>query len=134
MPWLSEWKHPLPEEDLLSWTFDHRTYDPDKPVSQKSFLRQFKSSRYRSLTGIEIYYDLETPSRNISWRQGRSIVRKVVAGFRKAGLKPGDCVSITSFNDVSGSSISWSTANNMLDYVLHAFLRISGRWGYFLRN
>ena len=78
MPWLSQNSYPLPQEDLLSWTFDHRTYDPDKPV----------------------YIDLENPSRTISWRQGRSMVRKLVAGFRKAGLKRGDCVTITSFNDL----------------------------------
>lgn len=78
MPWLSQKSYPLPEEDLLSWAFDHRTYDPDKPI----------------------FIDLENPSRSISWRQGRSIVRKLIAGFRKAGLRKGDCVSITSFNDI----------------------------------
>lgn len=28
------------------------------------------------------------------------IIRKLVAGFRAAGLKEGDCVCISSFNDV----------------------------------
>jgi hypothetical protein len=33
MPWLSEWSFPLPEEDLISYTFDHCDYDKDTPVS-----------------------------------------------------------------------------------------------------
>lgn len=83
MPWLATDIHPLPQEDLLTWAFEHRTYDPDKPI----------------------YHDLDDPSRTISWRQGRSIVRKLIAGFRAAGLEPGDCVSITSFNDIMYSML-----------------------------
>lgn len=78
MPWLSQQSYPLPHSDLLTWAFDHRTYDPDKPI----------------------YYDLDNLSRNISWRQGRSLARQTIAGLRKAGLRPGDCVSIASFNDI----------------------------------
>ncbi|KAF2102466.1 acetyl-CoA synthetase-like protein [Rhizodiscina lignyota] len=83
MPWLSQNYLPLPHEDLLSWVFDHTTYDLDKPV--------------RSMA---IYIDAENTSRTLSCRQGKSIVRKLIAGFRKAGLKKGDCVCITSFNDI----------------------------------
>jgi 4-coumarate--CoA ligase len=83
MPWLATDRHPLPKEDLLTWAFDHRTYDPDKPI----------------------YHDLDNPERTISWRTGRSTVRKLIAGFRAAGLKPGDCVSITSFNDIMYSML-----------------------------
>jgi 4-coumarate--CoA ligase len=36
----------------------------------------------------------------MSRKQGLSIVRKLVAGFHKAGLKRGDCFAITSFNDI----------------------------------
>jgi acyl-CoA synthetase (AMP-forming)/AMP-acid ligase II len=36
----------------------------------------------------------------LSRRQGLSIVRKLIAGFRKAGLKEGDCFAITAFNDI----------------------------------
>lgn len=83
MPWLSQQSHSLPHEDLLTWAFDHRTYDPDKPI----------------------YYDLDDLNRNVSWRQGKSLVRKIIAGLRKAGLQPGDCVSITSFNDIMYSML-----------------------------
>ncbi|KJX94826.1 AMP-binding enzyme like protein [Zymoseptoria brevis] len=78
MPWLSKWKHPLPEEDLISWTFDHCDYDRDKPI----------------------YIDLDTPTRTLSWTQSRQLVRKLCAGFHAAGLRQGDCVSIASFNDI----------------------------------
>ncbi|KAF7193565.1 Acyl-CoA synthetase ACTT5 [Pseudocercospora fuligena] len=78
MPWLSQWSYPLPEEDLLTWTFDHCDYDKYKPI----------------------YIDLENPSRTLSWTQSRTIVRQLIAGFHAAGLKPGDCVMIASFNDI----------------------------------
>ncbi|KAK3704906.1 Acyl-CoA synthetase actt5 [Vermiconidia calcicola] len=78
MPWLSNWSHPIPEEDLLSYTFDHCDYDKDKPIM----------------------VDVDDTSRNLSWHQAHSIVRKLVAGFLAAGLKPGDCVSIAAFNDI----------------------------------
>ncbi|KAI5362606.1 Acyl-CoA synthetase actt5 [Alternaria postmessia] len=36
---------------------------------------------------------------------GLSIVRKLVAGFRKAGLKKGDCFAVTSFSDIMYSMV-----------------------------
>ncbi|KAK5175740.1 Acyl-CoA synthetase actt5 [Saxophila tyrrhenica] len=78
MPWLSDWSHPLPEEDLISYTFDHCDYDKDAPI----------------------FVDVEDTSRSLSYNQSLSTVRKLVAGFRAAGLQPGDCVSIASFNDI----------------------------------
>jgi non-ribosomal peptide synthetase component E (peptide arylation enzyme) len=39
-------------------------------------------------------------SRSISNRQARAIVEKLAAGFKKAGLKEGDCVCMHAFNDV----------------------------------
>lgn len=36
MPWLSDWSHPIPEEDLISYTFDHCDYDKDAPVGHHS--------------------------------------------------------------------------------------------------
>lgn len=32
MPWLAKQTCKLPQEDLISFTFDHLSYDPDKPV------------------------------------------------------------------------------------------------------
>lgn len=43
---------------------------------------------------------MDNTDRSLSWNQSRAIVRKLVAGFRAAGLQPGDCVSIASFNDI----------------------------------
>jgi len=33
MPWLHTETYPLPEEDLISFTFGNDSYDQDKPVS-----------------------------------------------------------------------------------------------------
>ena len=51
------------------------------------------------------------PERSISGREGRSLVRKLVAGLRNAGLKPGDCVVVASFNDVSTSVLRGNCAD-----------------------
>ncbi|KAF2014491.1 acetyl-CoA synthetase-like protein [Aaosphaeria arxii CBS 175.79] len=83
MPWLAPDTYPLPEHDLVSFSFGNATYDLDKPV----------------------YYDIDDPNRTISWNQGYRIVRKLVAGFRAAGLQRGDCFSITSFNDIMYSMV-----------------------------
>jgi 4-coumarate--CoA ligase len=34
MPFLAQEHIPIPSQDLLSWMFDHPTYDVDEPVSQ----------------------------------------------------------------------------------------------------
>lgn len=48
-----------------------------------------------------MYIDATDLNRSISSRQARLLIRKLVAGFRAAGLKRGDCVNLHSFNDVS---------------------------------
>jgi len=78
MPFLSDVHVDIPNQDLLSWMFDNPNYDIDKPV----------------------YIDAANPSRSISCRQGRLMARKLAAGFRKAGLKKGDCVCLHAFNDI----------------------------------
>ena len=78
MPWLHTVKRDLPCQDIVSFSFGSPPQDPHR----------------------SIYHDLANPSRSLSWHQGRSLVRKLVAGFRAAGLQPGDCFSITSFNDI----------------------------------
>jgi len=83
MPWLAKEHVDLPSEDAASFALDHCDYDPDKPI----------------------YHDLENPSRTISHRQANTIVRKLVAGFRRAGLKKDDCFSITSFNEIMFSML-----------------------------
>ncbi|KAJ5697123.1 AMP-dependent synthetase/ligase [Penicillium malachiteum] len=73
----------LPTKDLLSYIFDNPTYDQDKPL----------------------YIDVHTPSRSISCNQARPIIRRLIAGFRAAGLQSGDCVLIHSFNDINYSML-----------------------------
>lgn len=68
----------IPNKDLISWTFDDNKSDQDEP-------------RYINATD---------PSKSISLKQARSIIRKLVAGFHAAGLKQGDCVCLHSFNDI----------------------------------
>ncbi|KAH0841105.1 hypothetical protein FOPE_06558 [Fonsecaea pedrosoi] len=110
MPWLSQDHYPLPQKDLISLVFDKCAHDPDKPVVPPFPLQHNPTALYARGTSLtpekneqKVYHDLEDPSRTISWRQGRSFTKKLVAGFRKAGLNRGDCFSIAAFNDVSGS-------------------------------
>lgn len=78
MPFLAQKHFDISTKDILSWSFDNPYYDLDNPV----------------------YIDAVKPERSISGREGRSLVRKLVAGLRNAGLKPGDCVVVASFNDL----------------------------------
>lgn len=69
--------------DLVSWTFGNQGYDQDK----------------------KIYIDAENPERSLSASQARGIVRKLIAGFRSVGLKPGECVCVHAFNDVRTNDV-----------------------------
>lgn len=53
-----------------------------------------------------MYTDVHNPSRSISYNQAHSIIRKLVAGLRAWGVRPGDCVAIHSFNDVWIASLT----------------------------
>lgn len=68
----------LPTTDILSYIFDKPEYDQNKPI----------------------YIDVHNPSRSISCNQARTIIRKLIAGFRAVGVKEGDCIAIHSFNDI----------------------------------
>ncbi|KEF58960.1 uncharacterized protein A1O9_03803 [Exophiala aquamarina CBS 119918] len=78
MPFLAERTFPIPNKDILSWIFDEQKFDVDKPI----------------------YVDAANPSRSISSRQARKLIRQLIAGFRANGAKPGDCICIHSFNDI----------------------------------
>ena len=78
MPFLAKQHVQVPTKDLLSWIFDDIKYDWDKPM----------------------YVDASDPSQSISERQAKSIVRKLAAGFRNAGLQPGDTVCLHAANHV----------------------------------
>jgi len=83
MPWLAKEPAPPPTQDIVSLALDNCTYDPHIPI----------------------YHDLDNLSRTISHAQAKIYVRQLVAGFRRAGLRKGDCFSITSFNDIMFSML-----------------------------
>ncbi|KAJ9637043.1 hypothetical protein H2204_004967 [Knufia peltigerae] len=65
MPYLAVEHYPIPTTDLLTWMFDAKVpYEADKAL----------------------YIDARDPSRSISCRLARQIVRRLAAGFRKAGV------------------------------------------------
>jgi len=100
MPFLAQEHFDIPTKDILSSSFDNPCYDLDKLVS---------SDRTQSIWWcwhFQVYIDAVKPERSISGREGRSLVCKLVAGLRNAGLKPGDCVVVASFNDVRTSVTS----------------------------
>lgn len=78
MPFLATEHVEIPTQDILSWTFDDLNYDWDEPI----------------------YIDGNNPTNSISARQARSLIRKLVAGFRAIGIRKGDCVCMNSFNDI----------------------------------
>lgn len=52
------------------------------------------------MTRLKIYVDCANPERSISAKQAFSLIRKLVAGFRAAGLQKGDCVCLHAFNNL----------------------------------
>ena len=78
MPFLAKDHVDIPTKDILSWIFDDLSYDQDDPI----------------------YIDALNPENTVSARQARSMIRKLVAGFRSIGVQEGDCVCINSFNDI----------------------------------
>ncbi|EKG14262.1 AMP-dependent synthetase/ligase [Macrophomina phaseolina MS6] len=78
MPCLSQDDPALSTKDLLSWSLDDPQYDTSKPL----------------------WIDADDPSRSISGDEARTLIKKLVAGFRYAGLKPGDAVCIASYSEI----------------------------------
>lgn len=72
----------IPGKDLISCYFDNPKVDDNKPV----------------------YIDAQDPERHYTFGQARSTIRKLAAGFRKAGLKKGDTVCLHGFNDVRNNT------------------------------
>jgi long-subunit acyl-CoA synthetase (AMP-forming) len=64
--------------DLVSWIFGNGDYDQN----------------------CKIYIDPAHPTRSLTANEARSMVRKLVAGFKAKGLQKGDCVCLHAFNDV----------------------------------
>ena len=53
-----------------------------------------------------LYIDADYPSRSLNATQTRTLVRKLIAGFRDAGLRKGDRVVVHLFNNVRNSTYS----------------------------
>ncbi|KAK3672723.1 hypothetical protein LTR78_007309 [Recurvomyces mirabilis] len=69
----------IPTKDILSWCYDNRpAFDQEKPI----------------------FIDAANPKRSISATQAYTLIRKLIAGFRRSGLQRGDCVCLHSFNNV----------------------------------
>ncbi|OAG34742.1 hypothetical protein AYO21_11090 [Fonsecaea monophora] len=68
----------ITNKDICSWIFDEPTYDVNKPI----------------------FIDANNTSRSISNLQARKIIRQLIRGLHKAGVKRGDCVLVHSFNDI----------------------------------
>ena len=103
MPFLAEEHIDIPSRDLLSWIFDEQPYDEEKPVCVQPLshtVEFYRKLRHSANVFHQIYVDASEPSRTICSRQARSLVRRLAAGFKVAGIRKGDCVCILSFNDV----------------------------------
>ncbi|KAF2476219.1 putative AMP-binding enzyme [Lindgomyces ingoldianus] len=78
MPLLAKENIDIPTKDILSWACDNSGFDQNKPI----------------------YIDAADPSNSISAAQATTLIRKLVAGFKQAGLENGDTVLIHSFNNI----------------------------------
>ncbi|KAL8682811.1 MAG: hypothetical protein Q9186_001140 [Xanthomendoza sp. 1 TL-2023] len=67
-----------PETDLLTYIFDDKITDPDKPI----------------------LIDASDPSRFITSSTAKVVIRKLIAGLKAEGFEPGECVCINAFNDI----------------------------------
>jgi 4-coumarate--CoA ligase len=93
---------PISAKDLLSWIFDDPEYDIDKPVSLSIPRCGILENReYPSHLSSQIFISASDPSVTLSCAQSLSLIRHLIAGLRHAGLQPGDCVCIQSFNSVT---------------------------------
>ncbi|KAL2026323.1 hypothetical protein VTO58DRAFT_102303 [Aureobasidium pullulans] len=77
MPRLSRYQLDIPFKDVLSFCSETQSkIDQDEPI----------------------YIDCRNPTQSISSREAWKLIRTLIAGFRHAGLKAGDCVCIHTFN------------------------------------
>ena len=85
----------IPETDLCSYVFEHDPPDPSTPI----------------------YIDTADPSNTLSYSQCLSLVRRLVAGLRLLGVKPGDSVAIHAYNSIFYSSLFLSIIGVGATYV-----------------
>jgi hypothetical protein len=84
--------------DLISWTFNSSIDDKDRPVSR------YSAYLSGSILTEQLLIDASDTSRFLSYNQLLSHVRRLVAGLQAVGVQQGDCVCVSSFNDVSRGS------------------------------
>ncbi|KAH8799478.1 hypothetical protein F5884DRAFT_812328 [Xylogone sp. PMI_703] len=107
----------IPNIDLLTWTFEGTEYDRDK----------------------DIYIDAIDDRRRLTYSQARSMVRKLISGFKSHGVKPGDSVLVNSFSDImypmlylgivgTGASFVGSNPSNTPEELSHIFSLTSVRY------
>lgn len=84
-------KYGAPDVDAVTFAFENEGGNQDKPI----------------------LIDVNDPSRFVTPRTARTIVRKLVAGFKAEGLEPGDCVCIHSFNQVRMSARSGASGGEL---------------------
>lgn len=82
--------------DLLSWVFENNGVDPEKDV--RKCLSQY--TWHQKLILLQILIDAANTQNRFNTRQATSLVRKLIAGFKAAGLKLGDVVCVHAFNSI----------------------------------
>ena len=68
----------IPGTDLLSYVFEHAPPEPSAPI----------------------YIDAAHPTNTLSYLQCLSLVRRLVAGLKLLGVKPGDSVAVHAYNSI----------------------------------
>lgn len=92
---LSEEHRDIPGVDVLSWVFGNTNYDLDQPVSAQ--LEQLGVTNFV----YQLLVDAQDDTNTLSHNEAKVLVRKLIAGFRAEGLRPGDSVCLHSYNSVS---------------------------------
>lgn len=70
-------------------------------------------------TFMKILIDSSNPCRALSFQELSKQVRQLIAGLKHVGVKPGDCVCVNAFNDVSPHA---QYSNSILNAYTHRFL------------
>lgn len=86
----------VPPVDLLSWIFENNGVDSEIDVRCCSV----RSKKQRAYI-VQILIDAADHGNRLNTRQAVSLIRKLIAGFRVAGLEAGDTVCVHAFNSVS---------------------------------
>ncbi|KAI9801312.1 MAG: hypothetical protein M1833_002882 [Piccolia ochrophora] len=90
----------------LSWTSSPGRLEMRElttSINLQVFIYAYSTSSPRSSRVAEnrqIYVDVNDPRRSFSANEARTLVRKLISGFKANGLEAGDCVCLHAFNDV----------------------------------